>query len=109
MEYFCDLEIEDRYTESIRLENFLYEEIGDPRKYVEQCYQARDLKSALEMYDSDLEFVIEKENNKILSDQKYTLTVWEGNREWEKKDYDRFFAEEAMYIYEKSIAREWYL
>ena len=109
MEYFCDLEIEDRYTESIRLENLPYEEIGDPRKYVEQFYQVRDLKSALEMYDSDLEFVIEKENNKILSDQEYTLTVWEGNREWEKKDYDRFFAEEAMYIYENSIAKDWYL
>ena len=109
MEYFCDLEIEDRYTESLRLEDLPYEEIGDLRKYVEQFYQARDLKEALETYNSDLEFVIEKENNKILSDQKYTLTVWEGNREWEKKDYDRFFAEEAMYIYEKSIAKDWYL
>jgi hypothetical protein len=108
MKYFCDLEIEDKYTESIRLENLPYEEIGDPRKYVEQFYHIRDLKSALEMYDSDLEFVFEKENDKILSEQKYNLIVWEGCREWEKKDYDRFFAQEAMYLYENCIANEWY-
>jgi hypothetical protein len=106
--YLSDLEIEDRYLERIRLEDLEDEEIGDPRQYIEKFYCPKDLKKALSDFDDTLEFMIEKENDSILSDQKYTLTVWEYDREWEKKDFDYFFSCEARSHYENTNANEWY-
>ena len=96
-------ELDAIHLEQARLELVLD---GSFRQYIERNWHARDLKQALIDYDDSLEFRIEKENDHVLADQEYTLTVWEQDYEWQKEDYDDFFEEIARKSIEKLLNNE---